>query len=281
MSITSMSALPFELEQDIFENAANSDRRSALSLALVARRVQSWVEPVIYKCVALQYGGSESARVLDGFISALKTKPTSFFARYVKTLLLSDIPACYMMEILAVCTGLTDLRIWPHTPSLVTHFVVTSSIRPTYLSFSAEHLAAHGPHGRAPDFALPFYQELTHLELHDTWGQLMTWAPSFAMLTQLTHLALVFGSPFSCGSIASYGLSTILINCSKLKVCVLRCMLSEDELRFGQDAAISNSIVDPRVVVVGWRRSQARWAGGLWNEKADLWNQAEVIIAKR
>ncbi|KAG2135422.1 hypothetical protein DEU56DRAFT_858210 [Suillus clintonianus] len=269
-----MAALPFELEQGIFENAANSDRRSALSLVLVARRVQFWVEPVVYKCVALKYGGSESARVLEGFISALKTRPASFFARYVKTLLLSDIPACYMMEILAVCTGLTDLRIWPHTPSPVTHFVVTSSIRPTHLSFSAEHLAARG---RGPNFALPFYQELTHMELHDTWGQLMTWAPNFAMLPHLTHLALVFGSPFSCGSVASYGLNAILANCSKLKVCVLRCMLSEDELRFGQDAVIANSIVDPRVVVVGWHRSRARWADGLWNEKTDLWNKAEGL----
>ncbi|KAG1771629.1 hypothetical protein EV702DRAFT_1270818 [Suillus placidus] len=278
MSFTSMSALPFELEQDIFENAANSDRRSALSLALVARRVQFWVEPVIYNCVALQYGGSESARVLEGFISATKTKPASFFARYVKTLLLSDIPTCFMMEILAVCTGLTDLRVWPYTPSPVTQFVVASSIRPTHLYFSAEHLAAHG---RPPNFSLPLFQELTHLELHDTWGQLMAWAPNFAMLPQLTHLALAFGFPFSCGSIASYGLSTILANCSKLKVCVLRCMLSEDELRFGQDTAIANSIVDPRVVVVGWRRSQARWAGGLWNEKANLWNQANAIVAAR
>jgi hypothetical protein len=42
MSFTSLSALPFELEQDIFQNAANADRRSALSLALVARRVQLW-----------------------------------------------------------------------------------------------------------------------------------------------------------------------------------------------------------------------------------------------
>lgn len=273
-----MSALPFELEQDIFQNAANADRRSALSLALVARRVQLWVEPIIYNRVALQYGGSESARILEGFMSAIKTKPASFFASYVKTLLLSDIPACIVMEILAVCTGLADLRVWPHTPSVVTRFVVASSIRPIHLSFSAEYLAAHGS---APDFSLPFYQELTHLELHDTWGQLMSWAPSFAMLPELTHLAFAFGSPFSCGSIASYGLSAILANCTKLKVCVLRCVLSEDELRFGQDAAIAHSIVDPRVVVVGWRRSQARWAGSLWNEKANLWNQAEAIIAAR
>ncbi|KAG1751369.1 uncharacterized protein EDB91DRAFT_1045319 [Suillus paluster] len=273
-----MSTLPFELEQDIFEIAATSDRWSALSLALVARRVRFWVEPTIYKCVALKYDNSESARVLEGFISALKTKPATFFARYVKTLLLSDIPTCHVMEILAVCTGLTDLRVWPHTPSPIAHFVVTTSIRPTHLSFSAEHVAAHR---RAPDFALPFYQEVTHLELHDTWGQLMTWAPNFAMLPQLTHLALVFGFPFSCGSIVNYVLNAILANCSKLKVCVLRCMLSEDELRFGQGAAIAQSITDPRVVVVPWRRSQTRWAGGLWNENADLWNRAEVIMNTR
>ncbi|KAG2089838.1 uncharacterized protein F5147DRAFT_30250 [Suillus discolor] len=42
MNLASMSALPFELKQDIFENAANSDRRSALSLTPVARRVQFW-----------------------------------------------------------------------------------------------------------------------------------------------------------------------------------------------------------------------------------------------
>lgn len=272
-----MSALPFELEQNIFEIAADSDRCSASSLALVARRVQFWVEPVIYNCVALQYGSSDSARVLEGFISAIKTKPSSFFARYVKTLLLSEIPACLTMEILAVCTGITDLRVWPYTPSAVAQFVVASPIRPTHLSFSAEHLVQD----RAPNFALPFYRELTHLELHDTWGQLIAWEPNFAMLPQLTHLAFVFGSPFSSGTTASYALSSILVNCNKLKICVFCCMLSEDELRFGQDAAIANSIVDPRVVVVGWRRSQARWAGRLWNEKANLWNQAEAIVAAR
>jgi len=181
------------------------------------------------------------------------------------------------MKILAVCTGLTDLRVWPNTPSPVANFVITSSIRPTHLSFSAEHLALNS---RVPDFSLPFYQELTHLELHDTWGQLISWAPNFSMLLQLTHLALVFGFPFSCGSISSYGLSTILANCIKLEVCVLRYMINE-ELRFGQDLAIANSFADPRVVVVPWRRSKARWADGLWNEKADLWTQAEAIIATR
>jgi hypothetical protein len=182
------------------------------------------------------------------------------------------------MKILAVCTGLTDLRVWPNTPSPVAHFVVTSSIRPTHLSFSAEHLAKNS---RVPDFGLPFYQELTHLELHDTWGQLINWAPNFAMLSQLTHIALVFGFPFCCGSIASYGLGTILANCSKLEVCVLRCMLNEEELRFGKGIAIAHSFADPRVVVLPWRRSQARWADGLWNEKADLWTRAEAIIATR
>jgi hypothetical protein len=38
----STSTLPFELEQEIFENAARSDRKSALSLALVAQRVRYW-----------------------------------------------------------------------------------------------------------------------------------------------------------------------------------------------------------------------------------------------
>lgn len=236
------------------------------------------VEPTIYKSVALKYGSVESARVLEGFVSALQTKPALFFATYVKTLLLSDIPTCYIMRILAVCTGLTDLRVWPNTPSPFAHFVVTSSIRPTHLSFSAEHLARNS---RFPDFGLPFYQELTHLELHDTWGQLLSWAPNFAMLPQLTHLALGFGFPFCCGSIPNLGLSTILENCSKLKVCVLRCMLNEEELRFGQGLAIVNSVADPRVVVVPWCRSRARWEDGLWNEKADLWNRAEGIIATR
>lgn len=101
------------------------------------------------------------------------------------------------------------------------------------------------------------------------------------MLSQLTHLALVFGFPFYCGSIPNFGLSAILENCSKLKLCVLRYMLNEEELRFGQGLAIVNLFADPRVVAVPWPRSQARWADGLWNEKADLWNRAEAIIATR
>lgn len=229
------------------------------------------MEPIIYKCIVLKYESGESARVLAGFLSALQTKPASFFATHVKTLLLCDIQTCCIMKILAICTGVTDLRIWPNTPSPVAHFVVTSSIRPTHLSFSAEHLTRTS---RTPDFSLPFYQELTHLELNDTWGHLISWAPSFAMLSQLTHLALVFGFPFCCSSIATCGLGTVLANCSKLKVCVIRYMINEEELRFWQD-----SYPDPHVVLVPWRRSKARWADGLWNEKAELWTQAEAIIA--
>lgn len=42
ISLNAMSTLPFELEQEIFENAAKRDRKSALSLALVAQRVRYW-----------------------------------------------------------------------------------------------------------------------------------------------------------------------------------------------------------------------------------------------
>lgn len=45
--------LPTELEREIFETAARMRPGSALDLVLVARKVRTWIQPLIYEMVTL------------------------------------------------------------------------------------------------------------------------------------------------------------------------------------------------------------------------------------
>ncbi|KAF7369482.1 hypothetical protein MVEN_00277900 [Mycena venus] len=83
--------LPLELERDIFELCALSWPISIPKLMLVARCVKEWVEPLLYRIIALGPYGTVTGNpcFTDNIISsAIHQKPPTFFHSAVRHLML-------------------------------------------------------------------------------------------------------------------------------------------------------------------------------------------------
>ncbi|KAF7352346.1 hypothetical protein MVEN_01198300 [Mycena venus] len=108
--------LPPELEREIFERCALSRPVSIPKLVLVAQRAKHWVEPLLYRTMAV----GNDYRPIDGFLvypadamaSVFGTKSPGFFDG-VCNLMLSEYtaPDILTTRILAACTGLENLWI--------------------------------------------------------------------------------------------------------------------------------------------------------------------------
>ncbi|KAF7348103.1 Zn(2)-C6 fungal-type domain-containing protein [Mycena sanguinolenta] len=107
--------LPPELEREIFELVAANDPLdiwthqhvgvTVLALPQVCRRVQSWIEPIIYERISLlhSFNGGEP---VPKFLATINARPASFFAAHVKYLYFDRyIPLPAIQQVLSVCTG--------------------------------------------------------------------------------------------------------------------------------------------------------------------------------
>ncbi|KAF5346299.1 hypothetical protein D9758_011511 [Tetrapyrgos nigripes] len=107
--------LPSELERDIFELTAMTQRGSAVKLALVAQRTRIWMERLLYQTIIL-----DSAEQVSRFLYTVDVRQPAFFADYVKKLYLTTWAELdTVLKILEVCTGITHLTSWagPETPA--------------------------------------------------------------------------------------------------------------------------------------------------------------------
>ncbi|KAJ7446001.1 hypothetical protein B0H11DRAFT_395026 [Mycena galericulata] len=152
--------LPPELEREIFELSAHLHPGSAPNFLLVAHRVLTWIEPLIYRVISIQ---GNCAPVLR----TLRSKPTQFFGENVHCLLVDGVPAAELEEILSVSTGIRSLL--------------------------AIHLESLFGRTDLVDFSLPLFTTVTHLDLFDSeftgpWQKI-------ALLPALTHLALLEDTP--------------------------------------------------------------------------------------
>ncbi|KAF8868800.1 hypothetical protein BD779DRAFT_1591568 [Infundibulicybe gibba] len=200
-----MPLLPPELERDIFELAARTHRGTAVNLTLVARRVQIWIERVIYEVVSLS-----DRNKCSSFLRTLNTRSVQFFDEHVKALCLPYyLDMDQASRILSVCRHVNNLECWAQrgsspfslcsapqldplsssSPSSTPPQTVPAPLLPcpSRLSVNMRDLF----HSSPPDFSLQLFANITHLRVADSWLFWSTW-PSFAPIPILTHLALDF-----------------------------------------------------------------------------------------
>ncbi|KAJ7583424.1 hypothetical protein C8J56DRAFT_954011 [Mycena floridula] len=94
----------------ILKTAIEQDRHCALELVLLARHVQKWIDPLLYRVIEIRTEGSLASLVWT-ITSSLKTP--DFFALHVQKLLIFGPQS--MLDIAAVaaaCTGVHSLAIW-------------------------------------------------------------------------------------------------------------------------------------------------------------------------
>ncbi|KAJ7663930.1 hypothetical protein DFH06DRAFT_336448 [Mycena polygramma] len=252
---------PPEIEREILEQAAQFQGNS-VTLALVARRTQIWIERLIYETVTL---GTQ--HLCDQFLRTLDSRPAHFFTDNVKSLCIpADIKPLDAERVLKACQGVVNLAIWLE-PQADPLFPFVSSLRPTRLSIN------HALFGSCePDFQHPFFSKVTHLELVD-W---LEWPTSLHHLSaHLTHLAVDYDS-HTDGSMAR--LSDILSSCRSLVVCI--ALVSNDEIMIIVSHRLA-SIEDPRLVVLSESDVLENWEASLRGTDASMWSFAEGIVTAK
>ncbi|KAJ6574387.1 hypothetical protein B0H19DRAFT_1124389 [Mycena capillaripes] len=157
---SSPTAFPPELEREIFEICAVCLPVSIPQLnMLVAQRVKQWLEPLLYRIVAVEryVPIPEFPKfTTDIMISAIRTKPPEFFRTAVRHLMLFVEKSEDTETILAACTGVEDL--------------VLSTLEEAWIPL-IECLSPKGLFTTCSLLTLPpihhFHSRLTHLEMLD------------------------------------------------------------------------------------------------------------------
>ncbi|KAJ7064200.1 hypothetical protein C8F01DRAFT_1130545, partial [Mycena amicta] len=100
---------PPELEREIFEIAALTNRKGIVSLLCVARRVFEWIEPILYKSVQIDLYVSPQ---LQRLLLAVETKPPAFFAAAVRHMIIHTPQSINKFDtLISLCTETTHLAI--------------------------------------------------------------------------------------------------------------------------------------------------------------------------
>ncbi|KAJ6487194.1 hypothetical protein C8R47DRAFT_1216390 [Mycena vitilis] len=190
--ITGDPILPPELEREIFELVAAhdllpnpwTDQRvgdTTLSLPQVCRRVQRWIEPIIYERISFLWSAN-GAEPIPRFLATISSRPASFFAKHVKHLHFDHtIELSAVQQILGVCTGVMSLGCRDRYNTLE-HLLKPLPLQRLLLS--------DFPLPSAPGNLPPWAASLTHLGIAHTLPPDPTAA--LATLPSLRHLAVCY-----------------------------------------------------------------------------------------
>ncbi|KAJ7445011.1 hypothetical protein B0H11DRAFT_2088191 [Mycena galericulata] len=266
---------PSELERAIFEISALSRPVLIPNLLLVAWRVKTWVEPLMYRAIFVT-----ERRPLDGFprftramlVRLIETKPPGFFHASVRYLFLDEIswphdPVEVQRErvILTACTGVTNLLATHRIESEHVHFLQNLPLR--HLTIRLEVLGGN--------FALSFFRHITHLEfLPDTTGiqpNVDEWALRLSLLEHLTHIA--FHNLVLC-----LRLSPALRSSKTLKCFVL--LYTANNATYDAYIRASGITSDVRFVLIHHHNLFVDWQLAATGRKT-YWNLAEDFITAR
>ncbi|KAF8898465.1 hypothetical protein BD779DRAFT_1666310 [Infundibulicybe gibba] len=224
-------------------------------------------------------------------------RPLSFYRLYVKKICLHRVPRNAAAKILSYCHPNASLAYWS-TPD---HSDTTGNDLATLLNsgtFQPSRLSTYISHlfkGTTLNFRLPFFQNITHLDVTDShfssyWGVFEQ--AGFRQLPRLTHLALEFRDYLGQSEI-DLALAT---SPPTLKVCLLWMDGVERIKNWGlEDVATGH--LDPRLVFytprdesghdfngnvlfVSYEEFFQQW-GYTPQGMADFWEIAEEVVNKR
>ncbi|KAJ6468523.1 hypothetical protein C8R47DRAFT_1223322 [Mycena vitilis] len=186
--------LPVELEREIFEWAALLHARSIPTFLRVARRVQIWLEPLLYRVICVDmprigYHGSFTPGI-PSLLNAIKSKPAALFGA-VRHLFLCNVSLEDGIAVLQACPGLVDLVVL-YCVSDPAILPILAGMRIQQLSVLLEEIGH-----LSPDFTHPAFAHITHLnvmdELIDAMAQVCEEIPT---LPALTHMAIDYQVPW-------------------------------------------------------------------------------------
>ncbi|KAJ7608509.1 hypothetical protein DFH06DRAFT_192110 [Mycena polygramma] len=271
--------LPAELQRYIFKLAVISDLRSIFVLFLVARRVQIWMEPLLYRNLSLHRNRPRLPtdpafrRPFNAVQTVLDSKPAPFFHE-VRRICMVDPDPSVARRILRVCSSTVEVMILcgPKDPGLLP---VLGALPLRRLCISLDDLFPAMDNGLPVfNFLHPLFIQITHLDLLPPLGRARAeqerewerWS-GLAQIPHLTHLS------FTGGTDGFY--IRALLYCQSLAVLIATYTFREPRNLW------SHSLLrNPRFLILEYMKLrdfwEARVAGG-----DDHWARGEVLVRQR
>jgi hypothetical protein len=199
-------------------------------------------------------------------------KPPAFYATHVKAICLAfEFTADDLRRVLSCCASATNIACWYSRrdsydiPSDAELASLTAPLRPRWLSVDLTFFLGLGQ--AKPDFRLPFFSNITHLDAVDTMDRWITWS-GFEFMPCLTHLSLQLEEYNERGALEFS--DTVLLRCHALQILLL--FLGGNDLPPHKD---------PRLVL--WECPQdfiGDWEGRFSGEP-DIWTIAEEVAERQ
>ncbi|KAJ7662773.1 hypothetical protein DFH06DRAFT_1190821 [Mycena polygramma] len=273
-------ALPFELEQQIFELAAFCHPDCIPTLVRVAWRVKIWMEPLLYRVLSM-YDACHGSPIrkgirhsLLGVLSAIASRPALFqdHVRHIavmSSLDSSDAGLAGISTVLSTSMSTTNLALfYSGSPGLLP---LLAQLPLKHLSLIREHFF---PLPTATDYAHSAFSQVTHLDILDWRRRSEEWDPltGVALIPHLTHLS------FHDSGVTTAVCKHALRDCKHLEVLVMLCRSPSAVSRATR--AREELAADPRFVLVLVPDYVQDWENGARGAE-DYWSRADGLVRRR
>lgn len=172
-SFPQFSRFPDKIQRRILECIFYHDTSTGPALALVSRKVNGWIRPLIYEYIVIDRFNRISPRpdrLWKTFSNNLKSK--EFFRNQVKGILVNGMVDPIVTDLLSVCTKIDSFSCYAQGPIPDTILEKLAFILQTEEFPNLRHLSVSGIGFDPEDILRPYFQNLTHLavDIGDHYG---------------------------------------------------------------------------------------------------------------
>ncbi|KAJ7350493.1 hypothetical protein DFH08DRAFT_776585 [Mycena albidolilacea] len=257
-----MPELPSELEREIFTIAFRSSGQDValkLTLCLVARRVQFWIEHLFYEVVSIS-----GDRCANGFLSLVNSKPPGFFTVVNCLCITHSVKAVTACSILAACTAVESLACWVDSDGSSELPLLISRLPLHRLSIELEHFAG------IPLASSTWLSSLTHIDLIP-WGPFPAQGLSTLRdFSRLTHVALY-------PDVMKGEMEHVVMVCSSCP-CLQVLVIPDTD---GYIGLVLQPAHDPRMVEQKPALDIIEDREAPYSGCEDMWSRAEIVLDQR
>ncbi|KAJ7458298.1 hypothetical protein B0H11DRAFT_2061645 [Mycena galericulata] len=261
-------SLPPEIEQEIFGWTAIHYPSSIPTLMRVARRVQLWVEPYLFRVIMPPPGPPYSIIENAVLRPTPQSKPASFYrdaVRYVHFVYQSETSPA-VLKVLTRTRNVVVTGDWPGPDPAAELIQILLEMDLRRLSLSLEDLFSGREH---IDLKHPLFNSITHLHLFDHAASIAAQlSPHISSLPALTHLCLN-------NSVPDQILHALLSDCPHLHLLVTLWYFL-----IARTAPRDPPVSDPRFVVGSYKDFEDEWTAGA-HGAPDFWTLAEEFVARK
>ncbi|KAJ6533308.1 hypothetical protein DFH09DRAFT_1325811 [Mycena vulgaris] len=262
------SRLPPELERQIFEIAALSRPVTIPRPMLVAWRVNTWVEPLLYRIVFLTDTEGLPHFTFENILRLIREKPAGFMQKSVRHLYLWLQHKADMAVILPACTDVVSLFLVPGGGEFYAALGDMRNVRRLAIEIGDLLMRQHF------GFTHPFFHTITHLEAFDDEKlPSSSWA-GLTLAPYLTHFAFRNESE----TFLDIAADTTLLAWPRLHCLVLLSNLTG--ITAAGRMTCERLANDPRFVAISLVDFAGDWLCGA-RLGHDYWVRAEVFVADK